>query len=138
MHSKANGTSNGTTKTAFNPSKGLRRPRRIFSSQLIGLFQKKFTYTLRKKKLLLAQFVIPPVLLTFAVLLSTAAYKPGSTQPPLIMNASMFKEATSLFTAEDDVRRISSYLEHVNLCMTNGILTVSLCLDRILEIFTPS
>lgn len=54
---KPNGVTNGINMngTSGNEKEEQRRPQRLLMHQLFGLFQKKYNFTIRNKKLLISQ-----------------------------------------------------------------------------------
>jgi len=76
---------------------------RLLTSQVVGLLKKKMIYTLRKRKLLITQFLISPLLVIGAIYLSASTSNPGINSPPLTMSLSSYNQPQTLFFAENDV-----------------------------------
>ncbi|ODM92121.1 ATP-binding cassette sub-family A member 3 [Orchesella cincta] len=75
---------------------------RLLLSQFIGLFMKKLFYSLRKKRLIVSQMIIPVLLTIASVVISSLMFSTSSRLPPLTVSISPYKNAITLYSSTNE------------------------------------
>ncbi|ODN03994.1 ATP-binding cassette sub-family A member 3 [Orchesella cincta] len=71
--------------------------------QVYGLLMKKTVYTLRKKKILAGQFLMPPIMIIVAILIFNTFYVPRENYPTRVISLDQYKDPIVLYKTDDDV-----------------------------------
>ncbi|CAL8112749.1 unnamed protein product [Orchesella dallaii] len=72
---------------------------KLLLSQFRGLFMKKLLYSLRKKRLIVSQIVIPVLLTIAAVVISSVMFTSSERSPPLKVTISSYKDPITLYSS---------------------------------------
>lgn len=97
---KKNGHSNGNSKEP-------QRKHPTILKQVYGLLLKKTVYTLRKRKILAGQFLMPPIMIIVAILLFNTFYVPRESYPLREIKLSQYKDPIVVYQTEDEVINIT-------------------------------
>lgn len=71
--------------------------------QIYGLLMKKAIYTMRKKRILAGQFLMPPIMIIFGILIFNTFYVPRENYPTRDISLQQYKDPIVVYHTDDDV-----------------------------------
>ncbi|ODM80556.1 ATP-binding cassette sub-family A member 3 [Orchesella cincta] len=74
---------------------------KLVKEQFLALLTKKYIYTLRKRKLMLSQLIIPVVILILAIWVSNKSFETPEPPPPLEIKLDSYKKPVTLASSTD-------------------------------------
>lgn len=115
----------------------------LLFSQFSGLLTKKVLWTIRRKRLILSQMIIPVLLTIAAVAISRTAYSNNDRTPPLKLTLSPYKNPITLYAAKDGVNILFTMyplsrcsIQYRNVKSSQNYTSNNFMINRESEIFT--